>query len=289
MRKGLSLIELLVVVAILAVLLGLLLPAVQKVREASNRSKCQANMKQIGLAIQSYASLYESYPPAYANTATATDDWRPGWGWGALLLPFAEQAALYKQLRANSTAFGLNFNPAKPDQVTQTSLPLYLCPSNDAPRLNSFRYEFAAANYRAVCGFGNGSTVFIYASNQDTGGAMFQNSRIRPSDILDGTANTLAVGECVYDAFTGKESAIWPGMPGTDPDGVMISAVMWIVDEYASRVNGEAIQAFSSRHPGGAFFTFCDGSVRFFAEGGDVIALKYLAGRRDGHVVSPDF
>ena len=69
----------------------------------------------------------------------------------------------------------------------------------------------------------------------------------------------------------------------------MISCVMWWVDDDTAKINGTAPQAFGSRHPGGAFFGFCDGSVRFFREGSDIGTLKYLAGRADGVVVNPDF
>ena len=118
---------------------------------------------------------------------------------------------------------------------------------------------------------------------------MFQNSKIRITDITDGTANTLAIGECMYDAAAGKWAAIWPGMIGVYNSSVFISCVMWQVDDASADINGTAPQAFSSRHFGGAFFAFCDGSVRFFREGGNIQNLKWLAGRADGKIVDPGF
>ena len=83
--------------------------------------------------------------------------------------------------------------------------------------------------------------------------------------------------------------ALWAGMTGLRNGAVWISDVMWWIDDESATINGTAPQAFSSRHPGGAMFSFCDGSTRFFKEGGDIELLKFLADRDDGHVVTPDF
>jgi prepilin-type N-terminal cleavage/methylation domain-containing protein/prepilin-type processing-associated H-X9-DG protein len=286
-RSGFTLIELLVVIAIIAILIGLLLPAVQKVREAAARTKCSNNLKQIGLALHNHAGVYGPFPPAYRNKPPTAFDYIPGWGWGAIILPFVEQDPLYQQLNVQNSLFGGGGNPANPTPLTKTLLKIYRCPSDTGPDLNTFRNNFPTSNYRAVCGFDDADGLFV--TNADRGGVMFQNSKILPTDISDGTSNTLAVGECMFDDVTGKWAAIWPGMIGLYNGSVMISCTMWQVDDASADINGPAPQAFSSRHPGGAFFVFCDGSVRFFREGGNVQNLKWLAGRRDGHVVLPEF
>ena len=114
---------------------------------------------------------------------------------------------------------------------------------------------------------------------------------MRLTDITDGTSNTLAIGECRFDPDRGKWACIWVGMTGRYPvnsNSIRISDVMWWVDEAASQVNGPAPQAFSSRHPGGAPFGFCDGSVRFFKNGGDPNIVRWVAGRNDGILVEQD-
>src|SRR5947208_11147910 len=179
-----TLIELLVVIAIIAVLIGLLLPAVQKVREAANRIKCSNNLKQLCLGLHNYAGVRGSFPAAYEAPSL-----NPGWGWGSNILPFVEQDSLYKAAGINVLTFGNGANPALPNNFTQSVLSIFRCPSNAAPDLNPMRLYFALSNYRAVAG---PITYPYFFVNQDMGGVMWQNSKIRFTDISDGTSNTLA-------------------------------------------------------------------------------------------------
>ena len=283
--RAFTLIELLVVIAIIAILIGLLLPAVQKVREAAARLKCANNLHQIGLGLHNHAAAVDVFPPAYKASGT-----NPGWSWSAYLLPYVEQDNLYRNLNVATATFGggaTTVTPANvPGGLSQVKLSVFRCPSDTGPDTNPQRWDHSMSNYRAIAG---PTTYPYFYENQDMGGVMFQNSKIKITDIGDGTSNTLAVGECMFDERTGKLAAIWVGMTGLYSGSIRISDVMWWVDEATATVNGTAPQAFSSRHPGGALFAFCDGSVRMFRVGGDPNKVRWLAGRNDGVVVNVDF
>src|SRR5262245_43093791 len=144
-RLAFTLIELLVVIAIIAILIGLLLPAVQKIREAAARTQCQNNLKQIGLAIHNYESSYKKLPAAYTLLATPDPDAnaqfagkRVGLSLLSNLLPIVEQTALYRQLDNTRSEFNtVNIPPGGPHSGTNpaysTPVPVYLCPSDPTP------------------------------------------------------------------------------------------------------------------------------------------------------------
>src|SRR5262249_26304159 len=150
------------VVAIIAVLIGLLLPAVQKVREAAARTTCANNLKQQVLGLHGYHQDNGCFPSAYIGTGES-----PGWGWSALILPYVEQQNLFVALGVGKTVFGGGSDPAAPTALTQTRLSLFRCPTDTGPDLNAIRNSFATSNYRAVAGPGS-LTVFV--PDDDHGG-----------------------------------------------------------------------------------------------------------------------
>lgn len=214
-RRGFTLIELLVVIAIIAILIGLLLPAVQKVREAASRMQCQNNLKQMGLALHNYHDSVKSFPPAVADTtppllagpATNSDSRDPGWGptWQVLILPYIEQDALYKQW---NFSLGAQNNP----QVTSVPVNIYICPSDTKrpPNLlnaNGLVHNMARGNYGINGGAGLGENNNVFNNNHRRGLTHFrQRFAAGVSDVKDGTSNTVAVTELVVRVAANDDS-----------------------------------------------------------------------------------
>jgi len=288
---GFTLVELLVVVAIIAVLIALLVPAVQKAREAANRTQCQNNLKQLGLGLQSYHEIHKHFPPAYAAPS-----FNSGPGWGTFILPHIEQEALGRQVPQGLPFWGSDQAVSTGPDGGQTPLSIFRCPSDTGPILNEDQGSFAVSNYRATCGTSgmSGESAISFPNDEgDMGGVMYQNSRTRVADVTDGTSNTLMVGEGKYGVprhlSTGNamSSALWCGMSGYyNVSGIgeyiWIDNVMWPTGGNPSWSRDVIDEAFSSNHPGLVHFLFVDGSVRGLSPKIDPSLRAQLGVRDDG-------
>src|SRR6266498_2650874 len=180
-RGGFTLIELLVVIAIIAVLIGLLLPAVQKVREAAARLQCKNNLKQIGLAFHNYHAALGYFPPGFTSGSAGVDGegTGPGWGWGAHLLPYLELDNLYRQIDFKKDIR----DPANAFARVQ-SLKGFLCPS-DAPPGPTFTAVDEAGTPLCDVAFGNyvgmGGTYEVTGYPDTNGGSQYQGVLLRNS------------------------------------------------------------------------------------------------------------
>ena len=273
-------------IAVIGILIGMLLPAVQSVREAARKTSCSNKIRQHALAMRTFESVHEHFPSAY----DAEGD-EPGWGWGTQIFSFLELGNLAETFDITSS-FGGGSRAALPTDFSETPLSVFRCPSDGAPDINNFHYNHATSNYRAVYGNNgriNGNRRFVYEWRTDYGGVLRQNGRTKSTDITDGASNVLLHGEMAYEEDGSKTGAIWAGMTGIHSGARWTSDVMWPINADEQQINGESPWAFSSHHPGGVLFSFADGSVRFFPNGGDVEMLQLLAVRNDGNPVKFDF
>ncbi len=313
-RAAFTLIELLVVIAIVAILIGMLLPAVQKVREAAARTKCQNNLKQIGLALHNHHSEYGHFPPGYGSAPAvlpppgdAGGDTGPGWGWAAHLLPYLEQDALYRQIN-----FKLDITHSAHADVRKHALPVFRCPSDSpVPAGETFAVAFATppatpvtvafSNYAAMYGTGEASE-----HPADGDGVFYRNSRVNVLQITDGTSQTLAVGERsasrVWGTWTGSvtgaETPPAPGSPssqGEEAPALILGHTGEVLpgpdysDVHTPNSPGAHLDDFTSRHPQGVNMLMADGSVRLFTDSINPATWVGLGTRAGGEVVGGDW
>ncbi|MCE9562323.1 MAG: DUF1559 domain-containing protein [Planctomycetes bacterium] len=286
-RSAFTLIELLVVIAIIAVLIGLLLPAVQKVREAAARLKCQNNLKQIGLSLHNYESANSRFPPGYRDTRPDTQA-GPGWGWATFLLPFFEQASLHDQIDPEHTLFGGGLDTTTPTTQTLTALSVFRCPTDPGAPTN-FNFDgHATASYRGV-GWSRPQTApgpkgLMITNIDKPNGVLYRNSRTQIADVTDGLSCTVFVGEVFFEGQ--RWGGIWAGANRKDQYGLWIGGVFWAIDEGPFRLNGPDKWSFCSPHPGGVGLLFGDGSVRFVQDSIDPRIPADMASRAGGEVAA---
>ncbi|MCI0639283.1 MAG: DUF1559 domain-containing protein [Gemmataceae bacterium] len=286
-RRAFTLIELLVVLGIIAVLVGLLLPAVQKVRSAAARLQCANNLRQIGLALHQYHDSMRSFPPAV--TIDDPQDRYYHLSWRVRIMPFLEQDGFWRQAQQE---FTLNPFPNMPPyhKSAEVAFPVFSCPTDS-------RVEVAQP-YKPLPAIALSSYIAVEGIDyQKPNGVLYKNSRTRMTDVVDGTSNTLFVGErppsndfrygWLYfgsgQAMTGSlDHCLGVREIATETTGCPPGPHHF----QAKRLGIPcAFMHFWSLHEGGAHFLFVDGSVQFLAYSADSI-LPALATRAGGEVVS---
>ena len=280
---GFTLIELLVVIGIIGVLIGLLVPAVQKVRESANRAQCKNNLKQLGLAFHSHHNALGYFPtggwywystPTYINGNPAVGAQQEA-GWGFQILPYIEGENVWKGGGATNDDDRIRIAMGTPN-------PLFFCPSRRSPQTVSFSFP----------GFFNNNTITTAlgdygASNWELTGVVRQFLPVRIANIRDGTSNTLLIserrlnlaflGSPQYDDDVGYAS-------GWDNDTIRRTNIRPEPDYYASTGDGE--NRFGSSHPARFNAVFADGSVRSIGYSIDPTTFGHIGNIADGHTIN---
>lgn len=299
---GFTIVEVLVVIAIIGLMVALLLPAVQQSRESARRMSCQSNLKQIGIAIQAYHETYRVFPPGYIGENPDPTDTK-GWGWQALLLPFIEQSPLHRQLAVNRDPIMVALNDPLRRPLLLTPISLYLCPSDSSGTMNhparaltgfplpgigpsppspfnfhpghpqpGIAVDVARSNYVGSFGDAWDTSLGVWPISLLRGnGLLGCNSDLDVSAITDGTSHTFAAGERSMDAYAG----VWSGVDQwsectTHGVSMVLGSTFYKPnlppEPYTLTCDGKGASGFGSRHVNGTQFVMCDGSVHFISD-----------------------
>ncbi len=308
---GFTLIELLVVIAIIAILIGLLLPAVQKVRDAAARAKCQNNLKQLGLGALNFESANRKFMPG-VNIPGSKDKVAGGVQVNPapfpsvieslfeFMLPYVEQQNLYSQLDFTKNQYANALGPTSP---ANTIIPTYLCPADLGAQQITYTsgkntYYFGANSYG-----GNPGVYGVYISTMDQTGIFYINSSVKIGDITDGMSETIMFGErnrvdpiyqqCYGSTFDGRSGWAWSNdLLGFDYVFGAAEPINWLMPTAALPNDPGFIyedlrmSTYGSFHGGGgANFCFCDGSVKWLTNATPLLVLQQLSTRNGGEVI----
>jgi len=295
--RAFTLVELLVVIAVIGILIALLMPAVQMVREAARRVQCSNNMRQAGIALHLYHDSNKRFPPGWSGDSPEGE---PGWAWQAMILPYIEKSNM-----ADSINFNIPVDDEVHHDVRQAVIPIYLCPSDGEPAVVdiSFIEDDGHSHFRGpllpvdeddhdhehdehvMVSRCNYSGVFgsneIHVDPRRGNGTFYFNSRTAFKSFRDGTSTTIIVGERRSD----RGAVTWVGIvPGIDEP---MARIVGSADHPPNHRDGH-FEDFRSHHPTGANFVSGDASVRMIHNQIDAETFQALATLNGGEVAFYD-
>ncbi len=298
MRRAVTLIEILVVIAIVGVLAGLLLPAIQSARGSATRAQCTNHLKQIGIALQAYETAHKAFPPGYKSGFTSDGtDTGPGWGWAAMILPEMEEGAIHRVIN-----FNLPIEHAA-NTIRVANIPGFFCPADDVQRVWQAKSRDASGNPTGlICEVAASNYVAVYGTTEpgvDGDGIFFRNSAIGLKQITDGSSHTIAVGERAHQlgeatwvgSVTGAvlfpEDTNTLGQPHTEHSSGMVLGHAG--EGIGPGGTGGDVNQFYSLHGAGANFLFADGHVTFLLSDMDYKTYLAMATRAGGEIISGNY
>ena len=306
LSQGFTIIEFVVVIAIIFLLISLLIPGIQRMQAAARASQCKNNMKQLALALHNYHDAQRTFPPGYISIiGVKGSQLRNEWGWGAFLLPYVDQAPLFRHIDFNLSVSGHSSGEDEDvpsgglgtlplSQVVTTDIPVFRCTVDQSQSTQAStlpvgqNVPFAPSSYSAMTGIHWMSlpcATFVSKLNepapeittprcQPSNGAFFLNSRVRFDDLRDGVSQTIALGE------TSLRLDFPHTVPG-DHGPELVGGTYWagvthpmaqdqVLTASMEGINQTNESGFSSGlnsyHQGGAHAAFFDGSVRFISD-----------------------
>jgi prepilin-type N-terminal cleavage/methylation domain-containing protein len=303
-NRGFTLIELLVVIAIIAVLIALLLPAVQQARAAARRTQCKNNLKQIGLALHNYVDVYGSLPMGYVDRGTPNGptNMDGGWAWASMILPMIDQAPLYNKFNFSYFPHGDNGGTsivAQNSALCSTVQPAFSCPSDlkdtvmsmhattgygHIPNMATSSYMGNAGPFSTRPNTGSGTSPADLVNNIAVEAdfiklGMFSFNRcVKFRDVTDGLSNAFLVGECAAQLHSNQGisarnamlygSIVIGGGANAANDAIATAQLWQHVRGTQNKLNspGSLWKSFGSGHEGGGQFVMGDGAVRFISE-----------------------
>lgn len=303
-KSGFTLVELLVVLAIIGVLVALLLPAVQMAREASRRSACSNNLRQVGVAILNFESAHGKFPPGKKWSGPRSNPDTFDYAWACIILNHLEQQALYDKI-------DFNYRLISPENIAATSqvIPEYLCPS--AATLEEHRSPqgfiqglggqpgegLGCIDYLGISGPDKGKTnpasgvdygaqrgILLGTKGLEKEDTLIEPPSVTPAKVIDGLSNTLMVAECTGRGADVNSQGEVKGLTGAWALGGNITHIKKGVNDEVPPKVWEKERLFSD-HPGGALALAADGSVHFLTDDTDPQVLRCYCSRDGEEIV----